>query len=368
MVKYTLPDLPSITPEELDANTPLLEYLTSQIMKNLTQKQDLHGRRIGKAKDAIKPQDYITQRQTTPTLIGTVATRPDPRKYKNGTTFYATDRGVTYIAIDGHWYYYGGTQYDVLASKPSPSVLYDVGYLFYATDYSHLFRWSGITWIRLNDTSLYIKGFQIAPTQSGWGLCDGSTYTYSKDDGTTGSITTPNLTSVAKFIKYGSTYISSIAAAAPTIGGGSLTGSATIGGTITVTGTATLPPHQHGLSELVLTGRTTGINNSDHDHDVSESLAFFYSLSGSAQAVHHINNPTSGESDPHDHNETDVDFSEFKTDDSDPDGPWDGIDMSGVTFDPSTLTVDTSGMGISSITAGTDGTPIAAQFIPYIRL
>jgi len=60
----------------------------------LTQKNNLHGRRIGKAKDAINPGDYVTKRQLNGNLVGTLANRPQQQNVVQGTTYFASDRNV----------------------------------------------------------------------------------------------------------------------------------------------------------------------------------------------------------------------------------------------------------------------------------
>lgn len=270
---YALPDLAQTELNTEDGNSPLEEYLANQLFKLFTQKQNLHGRRIGKAKDAINPGDYVTKRQIASNLFGTLAQRPSPNSVTQGTTYYATDRTVSYISISGHWYYRDGIQRGLLSAKPSPSVLYDNGYRYYATDYDWEFVWNLITWERVGGANLYVESFQVAPTKNGWGLCDGTTYTYSKDDGSTGTVTTDDLVGTPRFQKLGPTH--SLAAAH----------AATITGSVASDGS-----HNHTLTPLgSLTGSVTG-NLPNHTHDVGTDNigtgSIFVSDAKSSQSGH----------------------------------------------------------------------------------
>jgi hypothetical protein len=89
-----------------------------------------------------------------PTYIeGTHADRIDPEQhlgvFRPGTLFYETDRTVLYQArLDAGgnpaWIYVSGTMRETLANKPTDLGLNDTGFLFYASDYAHTWRWSVI--------------------------------------------------------------------------------------------------------------------------------------------------------------------------------------------------------------------------------
>lgn len=260
MFKYELPNLELLKVDTGNVSTPENDYLLRQLSSLLTQKNNLHGRRVGKAKDAIAPGDYVTKRQLNGTLFGTLALRPQPSNVAPGTTYFATDRNVTYQMRNGHWYYYSGIQNVTLNpnTKPSPSVLYDTGYMIYATDFDWYFRWNLVTWEKLNGVSRYIQGFELAPTKVGWGLCDGTTYAYAKDDGSLSTVVSPNLTGVSKFVEFGGSYSASVAAVAPTISGSTGSDGAHTH-TTTATGNVTgkLPDHTHGVSFTSGTGNLT---------------------------------------------------------------------------------------------------------------
>lgn len=379
MFNYALPEILPITSTG-ELSTPENDYLLRQLGSLLTQKNNLHGRRVGKAKDAISPGDYVTKRQLNGNLVGTLAQRPAATGVTQGTTYFATDRNVTYQARNGHWYYKDGIQ-DVTLSpdtKPSPSILYDTGYMIYATDFDWYYRWNLITWERLGGTSGFIQGFEVAPTQLGWGLCDGTTYSRSLDNGNVTTIVSPNLTSTAKFVKFASAYNASVAAVAPTISGGVLTGTVTLSGTAIIGGSLVVPAHAHNTSLLSDNTIVTGGEDQPHWHDAdggASTLFIDYTVSNnfnatsSNTAVTGFNgNGIGGHTDYNDvgHNHpVDVDFSGLSTDLS---TGTEDIDTSSLTVDTSGLTVDSSGLSVGSITAGTNGTPISVNLIPYIRL
>jgi hypothetical protein len=389
---YQLPEINN----EQDTSSyfgPENEYLLRQLNSLLTQKQNIHGRRIGKAKDAISPGDYVTKRQLNGTLVGTLAQRPNPLNVVVGTTYFATDRNVTYIARSGHWYYYSGVQYVTLNpdTRPSPSVLYDDRYIIYATDFNWYYRWNLITWRRMNGTNLFIQGFQVGPgaTELGWGLCDGTTYTYSKDDGSTGSIATPNLTGTSKYYLSYSSSSALLSAVAPTISG--LTGNQntnhthSVIATGSISGTAALPDLSHGhdegtlsndsgnlsLSGSVSTGVSGTVTISDSCTQVfpigeggsdvvqcgSVSASFFGALNdgsvsfGSGGHTHTISGFTGGA----------LGFTEG------------GIDITvTATFTGDSVTSGTDSVSHqhsgSSLVVSSNGTPLTVQLIPYIRL
>lgn len=425
MFNYALPDLELLQGSTGDVSTPENEYLLRQLSSLLTQKNNLHGRRIGKAKDAISPGDYVTKRQLNGNLFGTLANRPQPANVAPGTTYFATDRNVTYQSRNNHWYYDSGIQ-DVTLSpdtKPSPSVLYDTGYMIYATDFDWYFRWNLITWERLNGVNRHISGFRVAPTKVGWGLCDGTTYTCSTDAGSTTTVTTPNLNSAAAFVKYGSSYSASVSAVAPTISGSTgnestkHTHNTTATGSISGTVTGNLPAHTHdatntytgppktgggsawtGNSAFFTVGGNTGNTDVDHNHlndfipiavsadppfvtvcEVVPSVDVTPSANAYEGNVYGYTNTVSGGLSHH-HAGSSLTVQANEEHYHIVDFPTGGITG---TIVPLSLTPSLSFTGNSvasgvdsvdhthtggSLTISNDGTPLAVQLIPYIRL
>lgn len=82
---------------------------------------------------------------------------------------------------------------DLIANIPTLATG-NAGYLFYATDYEHLYRWNGTGWEwGPGDCG---SGYYVAggPQGGQWGLCDGGIVTIALENGGTTNITTPDLT------------------------------------------------------------------------------------------------------------------------------------------------------------------------------
>jgi hypothetical protein len=94
----------------------------------------------------------------------------------------------------------------------------DIGALAWVTDYDHLLQWTGTGWQwgPGESGSGMLVPFAVAPTGNGWHTCDGSSQNYLKSNGTTGSVTLPNVAGGA-YLKAGSGYNSTITAAVPPI-------------------------------------------------------------------------------------------------------------------------------------------------------
>ncbi len=180
--------------------------------------------------------------------------------YPAGTFFLETDRGVMYqlqpIGGGAVWKYFSGTMAATLANKPSDLSGNDAGFLFRATDYTRVWRWTGAAWTRApgeRPTREFIYAAENPGT--GWQLCDGSAgVTYTKDDATTATMTMPNETA-GTYRKGGGAYSSTTnAGTTPAISGSTAAVSAgTPAGTIawpagvpTFSGNA-LGTHQHHL-------------------------------------------------------------------------------------------------------------------------
>ena len=158
--------------------------------------------------------------------VGTYAARPAASTKAAGDVYWATDRGVAWINISSVWNYLFGTHRALLASKPTLTAD-DAGYLFYATDYFHLHRWTGSAWTFApgDDGSAYIGWYIEAPNQGYWQLCNGSTAAVDQPTATTSNVVTPNLA------VYSSTFTDQFAGS-QTIVGAYILGSDTYTGTI----------------------------------------------------------------------------------------------------------------------------------------
>lgn len=122
-----------------------------------------------------------------------------------------------------------------LAEIPTRLGSDDEGYLYEVEDYKHVLRWTGSAWEFApgDPGSGFLQHFAVAPG-SEWKLCDGTATTYLKSDGTTASITPPDL-QTGQYLK-----------------GGAYTGTPNAAGTVTLTGnTDTESAHTHAI---------------DHDH------------------------------------------------------------------------------------------------------
>lgn len=118
--------------------------------------------------------------------------------YPDGTTFFETDRTIIYIVQASVWTYYSGAMADVLANIPSDLGSADAGFPFQATDFRHLYRWSGAVWAfdpnDMGSGQLVFAGPGFFLSTGLWGLCDGSTYTVAQSNGTTSPVTTSVIT------------------------------------------------------------------------------------------------------------------------------------------------------------------------------
>ena len=190
-------------------------------------------------------------------------TNYDPVDYKD-IIYYETDRKVAYYSDGTNWIYLTGEMQDTFANRPADLGAHDANFLFLetsrsaitsidaypvyrwtgaawlltagtfartqaqlatlaatlttndvgavvlVTDYNHRLRWSGSAWgwDDGEDGSGYIMPFLMDPSPStGWQVCDGTTATYLKSDGSTGSQALPDLVSAsanAAYLKYGS--------------------------------------------------------------------------------------------------------------------------------------------------------------------
>ena len=189
-------------------------------------------------------------------LEGRHADRKDPESnpanFNVGTLFYESDRKVLYqvrmvkLIDPAHptdpavavacWVYVSGTMRNTLANKPTDlgptwtNRSDDTGFLFYGTDYTHTWRWTGTAWeYAPGDRASGEIAWFTADPGTGWKLCNGSSTDRSNPNATTTLFATPNLIGV--YPKGGGTYTGSVVAA-----GGSASGT-----------TGTEAAHTHGV-------------------------------------------------------------------------------------------------------------------------
>lgn len=166
-----------------------------------------------------------------------------------GAAFWESDRKVLYLNEgtfgSSAWTYALGEYNDVLANIPTLTTS-DAGFLFGVSDYSHQLAWNGTGWVwGPNDSRDAGQGpipFEVDPSPTvGWHLYDGSGVTYLKSDGTTGTVTLPNLSGgspTQSYLKTGATNSGPNAPVLPTFTTSGLSFTGTPGA---VTGTASTP-------------------------------------------------------------------------------------------------------------------------------
>jgi hypothetical protein len=144
-------------------------------------------------------------------LIDTFANRPASggTNIATGFRFAASDRGFQewwYDRAATVWKFAGGGQptRGTLASITGSLGTNDAGYLYFATDFDRVYRWTGSAWEDapgqpMRGMMAYFRGAQLPGT--GWGLCDGTTYTMSTSTAGTQSYVSPNLTGSNRFVR-----------------------------------------------------------------------------------------------------------------------------------------------------------------------
>lgn len=177
----------------------------------------------------------------------------------------SSDHGVLfrYSSTDFSWHYEIGklsrTQSN-LAALASLLTTVHTGLIVDVTDYAHDLRWNGAAYVYADpsDPAGRVEGFLVDPA-TGWHLLDGTTVTYLKPDGTTGSVALPDLTSAganAAYLKMGSPASATPnAAVAPTVTNPANTGSAT----------AAIQSNTTGASVPTPTGSGTAVISNDTD-------------------------------------------------------------------------------------------------------
>lgn len=208
--------------------------------------------------------------------------------------------GVTFTVSSGKWQYSSGQYNCQQAVLPTDLLASDDGFLAGVINFNHVLLWGEASlvwgWAPGDGGSGYIQGFAVDPSPTtGWSLCNGTAgVTYLKSDGTTGSLTTPNLTGTAAYPKFGTPYAGTIdVAIAPLITGSvasgtavftaGATGSSTTGASIPAnTGNdsgsqtvaaglgATVPaePHTHSMGTISDPGHTHTVADTGHVHTV----------------------------------------------------------------------------------------------------
>lgn len=141
-------------------------------------------------------------------MSGTHAARPATAGV--GVLYVETDRGnAVYRSTGSNWVLIAQARpMDVTLSpdtKPAGLGANDTGFLISATDFFREYVWVGTGWIDVpgQESRDTIQFFAIAPIVNGWQYCDGSTVTESQADGSTASVTVPDLTTVATWITGG---------------------------------------------------------------------------------------------------------------------------------------------------------------------
>jgi hypothetical protein len=96
------------------------------------------------------------------------------------------------VGVGPEWVYLHGMHEATLGQIPTDLTLSDGGFLFRSTDYDRIWRWTGTAWERAPGElpTLFVGLFCEAPG-TGWKLLDGNgnPFTYTKADGTTGTVT-----------------------------------------------------------------------------------------------------------------------------------------------------------------------------------
>ena len=209
-----------------------------------------------------------------------------------GSTYFATDRGVTYlcqtVSHANAWVYssgvYSRTQAQ-LAALVATLTANDLGMRIFVSDFAHLLWCTGaaaVSWAPEDDHRAgegpALKEVDPSPA-TGWKLYDGSTVGYLKSDGTTGSITLPDLVSTAAsatYLKAGSPVSGPNAAVAPTLSGGAVGAAAT--GITASTGVAS-------SGHNALNSSTTALADATHTHAVTiADPTHTHTLSGTVSA------------------------------------------------------------------------------------
>lgn len=121
-----------------------------------------------------------------------------------GDLFVASDRNyVVWVSDGATWKYVTGFESGTLSPDAKPTLTADdIGYVFYATDFSRAYRWSGSAWADAQASDRGSIVFFDANPGTGWHLADGSTnVTKSTSTGGTTTVTVPDATTGHRFLR-----------------------------------------------------------------------------------------------------------------------------------------------------------------------
>jgi hypothetical protein len=148
-----------------------------------------------------------TLHDTHANRINNVVSTQTPPYYGRGRflryLYHESDTGAMYlcelVANIPTWIWVGGVAVVFgPASLPAGLGTNDAGYLAFETTFFHAYRWNGANWTFAPGDSgagyVVASPTSAAPFGGLWQLCDGSTVSVSKGDGTTTNVATPNLT------------------------------------------------------------------------------------------------------------------------------------------------------------------------------
>ena len=213
-------------------------------------------------------------------ITDTHANRITASAYSAGSFYYETDRNALYICqLSGStqtWQWCAGTMRGTLSPdlKPGDLGAADAGFRFYATDYFHLYRWTGAAWefgeADGGSQFIVVGATGTAPTGGLWQVCDGTAVNCAQANGTLASVTTPNLAGDV-FIRGAAAQSAQVAAAVPTWQAGATTDNGTTGISVSAHSTA---------SDTTVTGAGTRVTtathtvvDSGHTHNLSNANA-----------------------------------------------------------------------------------------------
>lgn len=137
----------------------------------------------------------------------------------------------------------------------------NAGMFVYVADYEHLIYWDGTAPAFAGDPSGRVAMFLVDPG-AGWHLCDGSFVGYLNADGTTGTITLPDLTT-GTYPKFDAAVSGVVAGTAGTITGDTgdadanltlVPGTGGVGAGASLVANVTQTPHHHDSGTLAVAG------------------------------------------------------------------------------------------------------------------
>ncbi len=260
-------------------------YAKIKVLGSGSDNIDLSQRRIINAHDSIDPFDYVTRNELNrvtksvndalnptggplknqgPIRSGIFTTRGSAVLHPH-ELFYATDQNYVGWESDGQaWHYVSGKNHiaqSLISALSALLTVNDFGYALGVTNFGHTLVWTGSGWdfSEGDDGSGYIQSFLIAPVGGVWGICDGSTYTYLKADGTTGSQATPDY-STAAYLKLGTSATAGPTAASGNTPTGTVSAPTFTGNSVTTSApSATATVDNNG-------GTTTTVASATHTH------------------------------------------------------------------------------------------------------